>query len=168
MYVTINYNMHTICIRNMAKSKSIPLMCTHVYSYMFSTVHPPRVILNQTGYMLTSSGFDAFIHLRYLLLQIPLKWWVNFLKPPTSTGRFSNSTGSSATNRQFFPHILGVVLCERRLHYNYLQSSLFWTWSTNFTNGKQSRVMSISLLSASRIACRRSWELWTLNHNIII
>ena len=40
MYVTINYNMSTICIRNTARSKSIPLMCTHVYSYMFSKVHP--------------------------------------------------------------------------------------------------------------------------------
>ena len=44
MYVTINYNMYTICIRNTARSKSIPLLCTHVYSYMFSTVHPPREI----------------------------------------------------------------------------------------------------------------------------
>ena len=42
MYVTINYNMFIICIRNTTKSKTIPLMCTHVYSYMFSTVHPPR------------------------------------------------------------------------------------------------------------------------------
>ena len=42
MYVTINYNMYTICIRNTARSKTIPLMCTHVYSYMFNTVHPPR------------------------------------------------------------------------------------------------------------------------------
>jgi hypothetical protein len=41
MYVTINYNMYTICIRNMARSKSIPLLCTHVGSYKFSTVHPP-------------------------------------------------------------------------------------------------------------------------------
>ena len=40
MYVTINYNMYTICIHNTARSKTIPLMCTHVYSYMFSTVHP--------------------------------------------------------------------------------------------------------------------------------
>ena len=40
MYVTINYNMYTICIRNTARSKSIPLLCTHVYSYMFSIVHP--------------------------------------------------------------------------------------------------------------------------------
>ena len=22
--------------------KSIPLLCTHIYSYMFSTMHPPR------------------------------------------------------------------------------------------------------------------------------
>ena len=42
MYVTINYNMYTICIRNTARSKLIPLLCTHVYSYMFSIVHPPR------------------------------------------------------------------------------------------------------------------------------
>ena len=27
--------------------KLIPLLCTHVYSYMFSTVHPPRDIRNQ-------------------------------------------------------------------------------------------------------------------------
>ena len=40
MYVTINYNIYTICIRNTARSKSIPLLCTHVYSYMFSIVHP--------------------------------------------------------------------------------------------------------------------------------
>ena len=42
MYVTMNYNMYTICICNTARSKTIPFMCTHVYSYMFSTVHPPR------------------------------------------------------------------------------------------------------------------------------
>jgi hypothetical protein len=41
MYVTINYNMYTICIRNTARSKSIPLLCTHVGSYKFSTMHPP-------------------------------------------------------------------------------------------------------------------------------
>ena len=34
--------MYTICICNTARSKSIPILCTHVYSYMFSTVHPPR------------------------------------------------------------------------------------------------------------------------------
>ena len=26
--------------------KLIPLLCTHVYSYMFSTVHPPRCTLD--------------------------------------------------------------------------------------------------------------------------
>jgi hypothetical protein len=40
MYVIINYNMYTICIRNMARSKSIPLLCTHVGSYKFRKVHP--------------------------------------------------------------------------------------------------------------------------------
>jgi hypothetical protein len=35
-------NMSIVCIRNMARSKSIPLLCTHVDPYKFSTVHPPR------------------------------------------------------------------------------------------------------------------------------
>ena len=39
MYITINYNMYTVCIRNTARSKSLPLICTHVYSYMFSIPH---------------------------------------------------------------------------------------------------------------------------------
>jgi hypothetical protein len=30
-----------VCTRNTARSKSIPLMCTHVDSYKFSTVRPP-------------------------------------------------------------------------------------------------------------------------------
>ena len=46
----------------------------------------------------------CFIHLRYILL-IPLKWSVILLKSPTSTIYFSNSTGSSVSNRQFFPDI---------------------------------------------------------------
>ena len=41
MYIIINYNMYTICIRNTSRSKLIPLLCTHVYSYIFRTVHPP-------------------------------------------------------------------------------------------------------------------------------
>ena len=41
-----------------------------------------------------------FMHSRYIL-QIPLKWYVILLKSRTSTGYFSNSTGSSVTNRQF-------------------------------------------------------------------
>ena len=36
-------NVFIVCIRNTAVFKLIPLMCTHVYSYMFSTVHPPRI-----------------------------------------------------------------------------------------------------------------------------
>ena len=65
MYVTMNYNMYTICIRNTARSKTIPLLCTHVYSYMFSTVHPPRVRLSQMENMLTlqegdNAGDSAF------------------------------------------------------------------------------------------------------------
>ena len=43
-----------------------------------------------------------FIDLRYIP-QILLKWSAILLKSPTSTGCFSNSTGSSVTNRRFFP-----------------------------------------------------------------
>jgi hypothetical protein len=35
-------NVFIVCIRNNARSKSIPLLCTHVDSYKFSTVHPPK------------------------------------------------------------------------------------------------------------------------------
>ena len=51
MYVTINYNMYTICICNTTRSKLIPLLCTHVYSYMFRKVHPGGAMaLAMTGY----------------------------------------------------------------------------------------------------------------------
>ena len=59
------------------------------------------VILNLAGYMVTSCGFDAFIHLRYILY-IHLKWSVILRKSPTSNGYFSNSTGSSVMNRRSF------------------------------------------------------------------
>ena len=36
-------NVFIVCIRSTAMFKLIPLMCTHVYSYMFSTVHPPSI-----------------------------------------------------------------------------------------------------------------------------
>src|ERR1700684_3987388 len=35
-------NVFIVCMRNTAVFKLIPLLCTHVYSYMFSTMHPPR------------------------------------------------------------------------------------------------------------------------------
>ena len=38
-------NVFIVCICNTAMFKLIPPLCTHVYSYMFSTVHPPRDIL---------------------------------------------------------------------------------------------------------------------------
>jgi len=69
------------------------------------------VILNSTGYMLTSSGF-ALIHLRYILLEIPLKRLVIVRKSPTLTAYFSNSTGSSITNRRFSPDIDSVHTCQ--------------------------------------------------------
>ena len=34
-------NVSIVCIRNTARSKSIPLLCSHVGLYKFSTVHPP-------------------------------------------------------------------------------------------------------------------------------
>jgi hypothetical protein len=34
-------NISIVCICNTTRSKSIPLMCTHVDPYKFSTVHPP-------------------------------------------------------------------------------------------------------------------------------
>jgi hypothetical protein len=34
-------NVFIVCIHNTARSKSIPLMCTHVDSCKFSTVYPP-------------------------------------------------------------------------------------------------------------------------------
>jgi hypothetical protein len=37
-------NVSVVCIRNTARSKSIPLLCTHVDPYKFSTVHPPRFL----------------------------------------------------------------------------------------------------------------------------
>jgi hypothetical protein len=33
-------NVFIVCIRNTARSKSIPFLCTHVDSHKFSTVHP--------------------------------------------------------------------------------------------------------------------------------
>ena len=41
-------NVFIVCIRNTAMFKLIPLLCTHVYLYMFSTVHPPWGLV-QTG-----------------------------------------------------------------------------------------------------------------------
>ena len=63
--------------------------------------------LTPTGYMLASSGFASFMW--GIIYRFLLKWSVNFWKSWTSTGYFSNSTGSSATNRRFFPDIHRVV-----------------------------------------------------------
>ena len=46
----------------------------------------------------------SFIDLRRIL-QIPLKWWVNFQNSWASTGYFSNSTSSSVTSHWFSPFI---------------------------------------------------------------
>ena len=69
MYVTINYNMYTICIRNTARSKSIPLLCTHVYSYMFSTVHPPRFfnMMNVMFFIITLHILDSNQNITFMI-----------------------------------------------------------------------------------------------------
>ena len=36
-------NVFIVCIHNTEMFKFKPLLCTHVYSYMFSIVHPPRI-----------------------------------------------------------------------------------------------------------------------------
>ena len=51
-----------------------------------------------------------FINLKYNLY-IFLKWSVIFLKSWTSTGYFSNSTGSSVTSGWFSPFIPGIAGC---------------------------------------------------------
>ena len=53
----------------------------------------------------------SFIKLGYIL-QIPLKWLVIFLQSWTSTGYFSNSTGSFVTNCRFSP-IIAAATHER-------------------------------------------------------
>ena len=37
-------NVFIVCIRNTVVFKLIPLLRTHVYSYMFSTGHPPSLL----------------------------------------------------------------------------------------------------------------------------
>ena len=37
-------NVFIVCICNTEIFKLISILCTRVYSYMFSTVHPPRMI----------------------------------------------------------------------------------------------------------------------------
>ena len=49
-------NMFIICIRNTAAFELIPLLCTHVYSYMFSIVHPPRGMVGFLFKLVTSPG----------------------------------------------------------------------------------------------------------------
>ena len=49
----------------------------------------------------------SFIKLGYILYT-PLKWWVIFLQSWTSTGYFSNSTGSSVTSCRLSPIIAHI------------------------------------------------------------
>ena len=44
MWIFSVINVFIVCIRNTTVFKLIPLLCTHVYSYMFSTVHPPSPV----------------------------------------------------------------------------------------------------------------------------
>ena len=56
----------------------------------------------------------SLIKLGYIILRIPLKWWVIFLQSWTSTGHSSNSTGSSVTNCRFSPRGLLDVLTRTK------------------------------------------------------
>ena len=60
----------------------------------------------------------CFIHSRYILLYISLKWSVNLLKSPTFIGYFSNSTISSQTVSLplFYPETLGVRCSCHKSH----------------------------------------------------
>ncbi len=79
----------------------------------------------------------SFIRLGYILY-ISLKWSVIFLQSSTSTGYFSNSTGSFVTNCRFSPIIgqsrwlcwgllyIVVMMPVRRGGRNFV--SWFWQW----------------------------------------
>ena len=68
-------NAFIVCIRNTAVFKLIPLLRTHVYSYMFSTVHPPsrrynmRAIINVSMRSLYRS-----LHTRVIGLPMVRNW----------------------------------------------------------------------------------------------
>ena len=64
-----------------------------------------------------------FIHLRYNLC-ILLKWSVILLKSPTSTGYFSNSTGSFVSNRWFLHGNSSMFLSGAWFLHSTLDSSL--------------------------------------------
>ena len=51
-------NVFIVCICNTTLFKLIPLLCTHVYSYMFSTMHPPRGI---PLYLFTLPCFGPYV-----------------------------------------------------------------------------------------------------------
>ena len=71
-YFTI-YNVFIVCIRNTAMFKLIPVLCTNIYSYMFSTVHPPRVEHHVQNKFATPilygifnfQFYDIFLHIHY-------------------------------------------------------------------------------------------------------
>ena len=44
IHITTNHHVYNICIHSTTKFKVIPLLCTHIESYVFSTVHSHRVV----------------------------------------------------------------------------------------------------------------------------
>jgi hypothetical protein len=52
-------NVFIVCICNTAVFKLIPILCTHVYSYMFSTVHPECWVARDGGF---GGGFFFFFN----------------------------------------------------------------------------------------------------------
>jgi hypothetical protein len=63
-------NVSIVCICNTARSKSIPLLCTDVDSYKFSTVHPPSCL---EAYEASHSACCTTI-MPILFLSLLFKW----------------------------------------------------------------------------------------------
>ena len=79
------------------------------------------VFASPTSYMLTS--FDFSILIRDIFHNIPPKWSVILLQSWTSTGYFSNSSGSSVTNCRFSPIISGGI-CWKNYDYSVIEGHL--------------------------------------------
>ena len=78
-------NVFIVCMRNTARSKSNPLLCTHLDSYMFSTLHPLGIHLEPFPLQTTQSHLGCTpTHAQLARVTLPIS-------SPTS----SSSSGSS-------------------------------------------------------------------------
>ena len=87
--------MFIVCIRNTAIFKLLPLLCTHVYSYMFSTLHPPSGCFNiifETGYISSLSYMLISLCIKiFLFMMLSLYTSVLFLQVVEKIGGVSTS-----------------------------------------------------------------------------